>query len=149
MKYVGEKPFTLPDDLMPLVRITATSMELSSRQTAKCQTTGPVSSRPEDLCRATWLRRKTQLKTPVCVCVCLALSVYSCFSFALVCVSYLLPVMLARALPWSCYHVGWRTSAVGHKNTTYIARDWKNNKRWTALMKAQHLHGRLMPQTHE
>lgn len=54
---------------MPLMRITATSMELSSRQTAKCQTTGPVSSRPEDLCRATWLRRKPQLKTPVCVCV--------------------------------------------------------------------------------
>lgn len=67
---VAEKPFTLPDDLMPPMRIAATRMELSSRQTARCQSTGPVSSRPEDLCRATWLRRTTPLITPVCVCLC-------------------------------------------------------------------------------
>lgn len=56
---------TLPDDLMPLMSAAQTSMELSSRQRARCQTTGPVSSRPADRCRATRLQRKTHLKTSV------------------------------------------------------------------------------------
>lgn len=107
---------------MPLMRITATRMELSSRQTAKCQTSGPVSPRPEDLCRTTWLRRRTQLKTPICVCV---------LAFYCPSVCFLLPVMLARASPRSCYHASWRTGAVGHQSNTCITRDWKN-KRWTA-----------------
>lgn len=49
---------TLPDDLMPLMSAAVTIMEVSSRQRAKCQTTGPVSSRPLDLCRATLLQRR-------------------------------------------------------------------------------------------
>lgn len=43
---------------MPLTSAAATTVELSRRQRAKCQTTGPVSSRPLDLCRATRLRRR-------------------------------------------------------------------------------------------
>ncbi len=65
---------TLPDDLMPLMSAAVTSKELSSRQRARCQTTGPVSSRPLDLCRATRLRRRDiwlyshSMTTSVCIC---------------------------------------------------------------------------------
>lgn len=53
---------TFPDDLMPLMSAAPTITELSSRQRAKCQTTGPVSSSPPDLCRVTRLgRRDTRL----------------------------------------------------------------------------------------
>lgn len=49
---------TLPVDLIPLTSAAADNTVLSSRQRAKCQTTGPVSSRPPDLCRATRLKRR-------------------------------------------------------------------------------------------
>lgn len=59
-------------------------------------------------------KRKTHLKTPVCV-----------LAFHLHGVCYVLPVPLARALH------RWRTSAVflslvGHWNTTYITKPWKS-----------------------
>lgn len=68
---------------MPLMSAAQTRMELSSRQRARCQTTGPVSSRPEDRWRATWLRKENtpentgvHASLPSTRCVCVSYSQY-------------------------------------------------------------------------